>query len=288
MIKIKRALSVARTAYTGWLFSSRLLIFGFVFMFEYVYFIHPLLEISKVLNTPLNVLEPFCILVNNQYFVPLLVIGYIVLIADFPRLDDSAAFILIRTGKIPWVVGQMIFLFLAALTYLLFTLLSSMVFVASESFMLNAWSIAVKTLGSPSGEELLALYPSVRVDLSVIMQARPYTAAVHGICLIMLFMVTAGLIQMVFALIRKKVISVFINLVICAAGLILLILKIWLKWCFPISNAVFGWHYDDVFNETNFPIEGSYLYFGGVITVLAAAVIFIAKRCSFHITGGTE
>lgn len=288
MDRIKKSFSVATTTYTNWFFSSRMLIFGFVFMFVYVYYIQPLMDISRTLNTPLNALEPFCAVVNNSYSVPLLVIGYIVLIADFPRLDDFSTFMLYRTGKLPWVSGQIMFLFFSALTYLLFILLSTMIFVASESFIINAWSLVSKALVSTDGEAFLLKYPFVNLDRSVIMQARPFEATIHGICLIMLFMVSSGLIQMIFSLIRKKVISVFLNLVICGLGLIFLLLDVKVKWLFPISNGVFGWHYDGIYNKTIFPITGSYIYFCVVITFLILLVILVAKRCSFHITGGTE
>ena len=39
MTSLRRAFFSARTTYTDWLISPRLLIFGFVFMFEFTYFI---------------------------------------------------------------------------------------------------------------------------------------------------------------------------------------------------------------------------------------------------------
>ena len=267
----------ARTAYTSWLLNYRMLVLGFVFMFMFTYFIKPMQELSQTFDTPMNVLEPFCAVVNSRTFLPLLIMGYMVLISDFPKLGDSAAFLLFRSGRLPWLCGQIMFLFMSSLTYILSILFSSMSCVASNSFILNAWSLVLKES-----------YPFAGIHNSVLRQARPYEALMHGILLVVLFAVCVGCVQLVFALRQKKVISVFINVSCIAAGLIMLIVDIKLKWAFPISNAVFGWHYHDIYNYVIFPIRNSYIYFGSLISALIILLWRMVRRCSFYTTGGTE
>ena len=290
MNTLRKAFFCARTTYTDWLISPRLLIFGFVFMFGFTYFIKPMNELTHRLNTPINILEPFCAMANDRYALPLIVLGFMVLISDFPRLNDFAAFSLFRTGRTPWLIGQVLFLFMSGLTYIGFILGSSMLCVMNSAYFLNAWSLVQKTLnlGTEQARALNGLYPFARMDNSVLRQARPLEALLHGVLLILLFIVAVGCVQLLFALMQKKIISVFVNLSACAVGLILLIVDIKVKWLFPISNAVFGWHYDGTFNETNMPISASYIYFGAVITLMLLLLRRITKRCSFHITGGTE
>lgn len=290
MNTIKKALLSARTSYTTWLFSSRLLVFGFVFMFMFVYFIKPMNELSGMLDTPVNILEPFIAIANNRYALPLLILGFLVLISDFPSLNDFATFSLFRTGRMAWLVGQIIFLAMSGLTYIMFILISSMIFVSKNAYMLNAWSLVQKrlSLGNEESLSLQMLYPFARLDNSVLVQSRPYEALFHGIILILLFEIAVGCVQMIFALNMKKIISVFINLSACATGLVLMVIDVRLKWLFPISNTVFGWHYDAAYNRTNFPIYASYIYFTVIIATLIAILSGITKRCSFHITGGTE
>ncbi|MBR1763819.1 MAG: hypothetical protein IJ746_00310 [Ruminococcus sp.] len=287
---LRKAFFSARTAYTDWLWSPRLLVFGFVFMFEFTYFLKPMNELARRLGTPINILEPFCAMANDRYALPLIVLGFMVLISDFPRLSDFATFSLFRTGRRAWLLGQVMFLFMAGLTYIGFILASSLLCVMNNAYYLNAWSLVQKRLllDTDEARTLCGLYPFARMDTSVLRQARPLEALLHGVLLILLFIVAVGCVQLLFALMQRKVISVFVNLSACAAGLVLLIIDIRAKWLFPISNAVFGWHYDGTYNETNMPISASYIYFGAVIAVMLLLLRGMVRRCSFHITGGTE
>ena len=285
---LKKSLTVFRTAYVRWFFSSRLLIFAFAYMFFYVYFIKPMVQLSEAFNTPLNALEPFTALMNNGYFLPLTALTYLILISDQPRLDDSAAFILFRTGRIPWLLGQLWFLMGSALTFIGFLLISSMLTVMDRSFVLNAWSLVTKSLSRPENRELAARYPFALIDRSVIFQSRPYEAVRHGILLMLMFMVAVGTLMMMFSLKQKKIFGVFANLSFIAAGLVLWAVDNRVKWLFPISNTAFGWHYDRMYDKTVMSISYSYIYFTVLCLTLITAAAFIGKRCSFHITGGTE
>ena len=287
MTFLRKSCYCARTAYTSWLLNYRMLVLGFVFMFMFTYFIKPMQELSRVFDTPMNVLEPFCAVVNSRTFLPLVIMGYMVLISDFPRLNDSAAFMLFRSGRLPWLCGQIMFLFMSSLTYILSILFSSMICVASNSFMLNAWSLVQRKFWI-ADDAVKQAHPFAGIDNSVLRQSRPYEALVHGIVLVVLFAVVVGCVQLVFALRQKKVISVFINVSGIAAGLIMLIVDIKLKWLFPISNCVFAWHYHSMFNYVLCPIQYSYIYFVSLIAALIILLWRMAKSCSLYATGGTE
>lgn len=287
---ISKAFFCAKTTYTDWLISSRLLVFGYIFIFVYVYFIKPMNELTYKLATPINALEPFVAIANNRYTLPLIVIGFMVLISDFPRLNDFATFSLFRTGRISWLIGQIIFLTMAGLTYIGFILIITMVLVMNNAFCVNAWSLVQKEMNMQTEQSLLMqrLYPFAQIDNSVLRQSRPIEAVLHGAILIFLFIIIVGCVQLFFALRQQKIISVFINLLASASGLILLMVDIKVKWLFPISNAVFGWHYDGTYNITIIPIWWSYVYFISLFIILIILLYRLTRKCSFHITGGTE
>ncbi len=282
---MKKSLVVLRTSYIHWLFSSRLLVFAFVFMFFYVYFIKPLIELSIYFSTPLNALEPFVSLMNNVYFLPLTVLAYMILVCDQPKLDDSSTFILFRTGRSAWVLGQIFFLICAALTFVCFLLFSSMLSIFSRSFLINAWSLVSKYSISPENAELRINYPFAIIDASVINQSRPFMSVTHSILLCTLFMLTVGLVMMIFALLRKKIFGVFLNVSFIVTGLVLWVVDVKAKWLFPIANTAFGWHYDGMFNKTIVDIRYSYIYFCILCLLLSCAAFAIGRRCSLHITG---
>ena len=286
---IKKSLTVCKTAYLQWIGGYRILIFIFSYMFMYVYFIQPFEELSKMLDTPINAIEPFVSMMNNSYFLPLIAITYMILICDQPRLNDHSTFVIFRTGRMSYILGQVFFLISSALTFIGFLLISSMLTIADNSFFINAWSlISKKCVVKSFLDNLSSKYKSAVLSGSVVNQSRPIEALIHAICLMLLFMLIVGLIMIIFSLYSKKIIAVFLNMVFAAAGLFLNIIDIKVKWLLPISNSAFNWHYDEMYNKTIVSITYSYVYF----IVLCAIMLFIAfrigKKCSFHIVGGTE
>ena len=258
-------------------------------MFMYVYFIQPYKEMSVFFNTPINAFEPFSALANNEFFLPLVAITYMILICDQPRLDDSATFILFRTGRSSWILGQIFFLVASSLTFILFLLFSSMLTVSKKSYVINAWGLISRKSISPSYYPELALkYPYAIIDGSVINNVRPFMCVIHAICLMLMFMLVVGLIMVIFTLYSKKIYAVFFNLTFVAAGLILSYIDVKAKWLLPISNCAFKLHYDKLFDKTLVSIEFSYLYFSILCTILIIFCFVLSNRCSFHMVGGTE
>jgi hypothetical protein len=107
----------------------------------------------------------------------------------------------------------------------------------------------------------------------------------HSVTLILMFMLSVGLIQIIFALIRKKIFGIFVNLSFIATGLVLWAVDIKIKWLFPIANSAFGWHYDGMYDKTIISIAYSYGYFFILCAALIICAFVIGKHCSFCIIG---
>ena len=73
-------------------------------------------------------------------------------------------------------------------------------------------------------------------------------------------------------------------LTIILLGLITTALATETKWAFPMANAVIWLHYDEILSRQIYPMWGSYLYFGVLITALGA-LNFPAVRKSRVIFG---
>lgn len=138
------------------------------------------------------------------YFLPLSALTYLILISDYPKLDDSGTFILFRIGRYAWILGQIWFLICSAMTFISFLLISSMLTVMSRSFLINAWSLVSKYTLKPENAALRPDFPFAIIDSSVINQSRPFEAVMHSVTLILMFMLSVGLIQIIFALIQKR------------------------------------------------------------------------------------
>lgn len=259
-----------------------------VFIFLYIYCIEPMQYYAAVLQTPLNMLEPFISIMNSLYTAPLLPILFLFLISDFPKLDQSSSFILLRTGRRSWFWGQIAFIALAALTYLLIIFLFSMASVASQAFWANGWSLAVREIYAPKYTDLFTQSGLSQIDLSVLNQSRPFQALTTSFVLMWGYMIVTGAMLMVFALNGKKLVGIFLNVAANALGLIMLAVDTPLKWALPSAHTVFAWHYDATYHITYLDIKYSYLY----DAVLLVTMLYFAWRstenCSFHTIDTTE
>ena len=142
-IKLGSILLVAKGEYARWLSTPRIILLAVAFLPLRDGTVLPLLEASRRMGSPLNILEP-CIATMNSW-MGLLLFGlvYLVLMSPFPKADGNMLFYVARMGKRNWVLGEMLFQFLCAMLYSLAANLLTMAQVAGDSFLDNGWSLVV-------------------------------------------------------------------------------------------------------------------------------------------------
>ncbi len=69
-----------------------------------------------------NILEPFIIMFSDFYILSFSILGIMILFCDAPFINAGTSFLLIRSSRKNWVVGQIIYIFIASLIYYLFYL----------------------------------------------------------------------------------------------------------------------------------------------------------------------
>ncbi len=280
--------TICSTTYLHWIGSSKMLVLCLVFIFLYNYCIEPMQYYASVLETPLNMLEPFISIMNSLYTAPLIPILFLFLISDYPKLDQSSSFILLRTGRRSWFWGQITFIALAALTYLFIILVFSVAIVASEAFWANGWSLAVREIYAPKYADLFTQSGLSQIDLSVLNQSRPFQAAITCFILMWGYMIVTGAILLLFALNGKKLVGIFLNVTANALGLLMLAVDTPLKWVLPSAHTVFAWHYDATYHNTYLDIRISYFYDAFLLILMLCLAWQSTKGCSFHTIETTE
>lgn len=115
-------------------------------------------------------------------------------------------------------------------------------------------------MSSPQYEELRIEYPLAVLDMSVINNYSIITAFIYAVVLMILHLIFTAQLQMVLSLRFNKIIGICGNLIVLGFGLVLWAAENNLKWLFPFANSTIGWHYDELYNKTEFPILLSLIY----------------------------
>lgn len=271
---MKSFLNIIKADCIKWLTSDKQFITAFSLIFFYMYVIEPMKEYSKILNEPLNITEPFIALIGNGFCILVVVITFMVLMIDFPDISGNATFLLIRTGRIKWYNSQILFAIVSACILLLIYFIFSVIFLIKDAFSANIWSNAIKLIGDVQNEELRIQYPLAVIDLSVINNYSILSALTIGVVLMILHMIFISQLQMTLSICFNKIIGLSGNLMIIGLGLVFWVADTKIKWLFPFANSTIGWHYDELYNKTEFPIAGSFIY---MVTINVVIYIFGTK-----------
>ena len=98
-----KTFKMMRSEYLCWLFNSRIILLPCVFIIVYTMITSDLVKCANNMGAPINLLEPFIGICNSATFLGFIPIVFLVLIADFPRIDNNMIFKIYRAGRIKWV-----------------------------------------------------------------------------------------------------------------------------------------------------------------------------------------
>ncbi|MCL2054307.1 MAG: hypothetical protein FWG90_07755 [Oscillospiraceae bacterium] len=274
--KFKKIVTTAKTEYMKWILNSRLIILAVLVIFIFTFAVQPLLEISERLNTPLNIFEPFIAIISAEALVIMIPAVFITLIADFPRTDGTAAFIIMRTGRVNWYIGQVLFILAAIITFMGIIFTASVVPIFTKAFLANGWSLAV-TRFTHYYPELSESFTAKLITKELYNQVSPYEAATKSFFLMTLYLFVLAMVMMFMNTIKKKTMGLIISSGIIAIGGALCIINSSAMWLFPMSHTIIYLHYTEYFKEPVVPFYISYIYLA-ICCVLLFSISFINIR----------
>ena len=143
-ISLRKIWAVARTEWLKWVCNPRMIIIPVLTVFIYSYAITPLLERSEKMGEPLNLLEPLIAVGNSGMLTLIIPLVFLTLMSDFPKTDGSSLFFLSRTGRYNWLLGQILFGLMSALTFLAAIYVICTAFLMNRAFLADGWSMVVK------------------------------------------------------------------------------------------------------------------------------------------------
>lgn len=91
-------------------------------------------------NTLLQITEPFIWTFGDTESVLIVSLLLLLLFADMPNLGNEVPFFLIRTNRIVWMTGQILYLVLATTILMSFIFMSTCILALARAYPANLWS----------------------------------------------------------------------------------------------------------------------------------------------------
>ena len=255
------------------------------------------MAISRTYLTNVQLLEPFvwCYADDDSILFSALVM--MLMFSAFPRLDTPASYLIFRTTRLNWLLGQIVTVFILTLGYSLMILVSSMVMcIGCNVFVVNNWSETATMLSfSPASFEVALTVMRKTVKLTT-----PYGCAVQIFLLLFQYALLMSMIQLTFTVLKSRKAGIIAALIINFAGYVLTPDRFmtWLQlpmemqyyanllsaWLSPLQHATYTMHN---FGYDLLPrVHTSYMILGGTSVALMIVSAIAMHRFSFNFTGG--
>ncbi|MEY8420742.1 hypothetical protein AALA83_15895 [Oscillospiraceae bacterium 44-5] len=271
----------ARMEYSLWLTNPRMSILLVLLVLIHSMVIQPLAQAGGQIGVRFHLLEPLAALCNSTLILLILPLGFLILMAGFPRMDRGFLLQLYRVGRLNWVLGELLYLCMAAATYLgavlLGTALCSLPYAPITS---PGWSAVatdyVNILGESALKSAVALLPK-----NLYQQMGPGAAVAGSFLLLFLCLVLMGAILLAASLLRINSLGIAVDAALLLVGAGFVILDSPWMWGFPCAHALIWLHYNPYFRTPVCPLWVSGLYFLLGAALMTALAWVTAKRRSF-------
>lgn len=240
--------------------------------------VEPLLERAEKMNVPLTVFEPFEAIGNSGMLVMLIPCVFLILISDYPIISGNTLFFVQRTGKLNWLLGQLLFVIAAIFSYMGMIFLVSILISGGE--FRTEWSETVRFYSARFPDESDS-FASELLPSNLYNQIPLMTSVMQTFFLMSAYLFLLVLILYLFKLLHIKSAGLITVFIIIGLGVATCSLKTPAMWCLPMSNTIVWLHYTEILREPVVPIWRSYFYFAAGITVLLSANIAVLKKLQF-------
>lgn len=284
---LSKAFNIAFSEYIKWITNPKLSLIFVMLIFIYDMFISKMMEAAGELGVKIGCLEPFVAVCNSVILLLVIPSMYLGIMGDFPRVDGNSMFYLQRVGKLNWILGQIIFSIMSALTYMVVVFVGISFQVIGKCEYNNLWSnVTTKYLKYfPERTEHLV---TKLIDGKLYNNMLPLKAFLLSFTLMILYMVLINMILMFCFTLGKH----SVGIAGCAALICVSCASVEfdspIKWILPTANVLPWQHYDAIYKKQVFNIGYSYLYFIILIVVLVMLSSIFIDNYDFTKISETE
>ena len=227
---------------------------------------------SLQVQQSIGIFEGFIMCMNHWYYLIIFFVGFILILTDVPKLDSNQIFLIYRTGKKSWLLGEIFQIAVCAVAYILVLLIGCMISCAKYGFAGNVWSNF--TLFYKTDYEKMLSDSNRFIDQQVFKYYLPYQSVIHCFFLVALCLVLMGTVILYFSIINKKLVGLVLNIVLILFVLVFNQYHARVMWLSPFCHAVLALHNTYVYKQLSVPLVYSYLY----LILMEGLLIFISIK----------
>lgn len=294
MSKIRQIVLIACSNFRKW-HKNPQIILSFLLAFIFCFLLSDkVLQFAQSHGTYLQGMEAFIWTFGDAQSVLAISILLLLLFSGIPDLSNEVPYLMIRTDRTVWMLGQILYLIAATFCFMLFILAAAVLLSIGRAYPANLWSDTAAILGySGLGESL-----AVPAFVKVLELTDPYHCTLHIFLLMTGYTVTmagnilfwnlcrsnggmvGGMVYSIFGLLMSP------DIVAKWFGISLermRIANILSGWISPLNHATYYMH---SFGYDNLPkLWQSYLFFLVASILLFAASLHQIKNYPFQFTG---
>ena len=227
--------------------------------------------------------EPFLLRFTTSGNVTLYLIGFLIIIADAPFVNNRSSMVLYRTSRKQWFWGMSIYIIVHSILYYVVSFLSCCVFVIAKAFPENQWSRTMTQLTQSPSNQALGRWHLAPATQRLITMYKPYEALVHTMLLLMLYSIIIAMLLFVFNACFNKAIGSAIAGTVHIIGYILAFDN------FSYSYGRFSLFFNGMFMflvETDISLFSSYILMLIILCILLFFGPDLMRRADFKYSVG--
>jgi len=245
---------------------------------------------AAALDSPVNALEPFIMILSEGKNLAFIVLGLLLVLSDAPFMTRRTPYVIMRTSRRRFAAGSFLYMFFMSAAYLLSLLLFSAIAVSKQAYWGNFWSNPMYQLTQRTTTadimdyyRVYFAYPHITSTLS------PFSAAVHVFLLCFLYVIILASIMFVLNSIKGRIWGSIAALLVHAIGYVMILESMFYVPRYSLlANAL-------LVSQSFSSVDGKALTFGYsyafllvVLLVLMYLSFRVFKRTDFRISSGEE
>lgn len=158
-------------------------------------------------------IEPYLypILMNDMVFPIVILLGYLILVCDAPFIGNGYLFLVARSGKKCWIIGESLFMLFYSALYTLSVYVFTIISAGTKLEFATGWGKAILTLARTDAAQQFGIHD---FNQTVIENYEPIEATVKTIVLCVFLLWLIGMVVFTLNYLLKNQIGVLLSAVI--------------------------------------------------------------------------
>lgn len=257
--------------------NSKLILIIFELIFFCETFLVQVKELCQLSGMRVSFFEPYLLISSGDMYFLAIPLVFLILLSGFPSKQSYNYFSLIRISRLQWLLGELVFVVSSAIGYMLILGAGLVIYMGKYVQFDNQWSSYMLQFHEQF-PDLFEVSQNYFLDVSIMTHGRPMSVFIHSILLMLCMLISVALIQITFALFRKKYLGMLLTVGLTLASALSAYATGVVKWIFPMTHTNFGAHFDGFRAKKYMGLEMSYIYFGIILILLIVADFILIKN----------